>query len=411
MADKQIQTVRRDYAITPRTRPRGLWGQSWTVVLQPGYFFRTMPAMADTRSWLWAAILVLALTGISAVRQEALLNAPDLGTITPDFGGAPPGTDITGSGDIVSGGGGGGFEAGPGIPSDVGVPPTTPSGDTPDVTSTWTTALLTASGIILGWLVLAVLLSEVSLFNGHAPALGQNLQIAIWASIPLALMAALQLVFYAAGGKVGGSGVSGLLTDWEAYQSMSPFMRSLILSFTSRLTLFWLWSLILIYVGARMTLQGKWYASVIVVVAWAVVLVVAPVVAGTIKAPEVTEETALPGDLQTDFSISPDGEMPSDLTDPFGQPLQEGSIEVTPDVNPDGESTLEATAEGESTAEVTDENSESFEITTLAAPETNAQSQTTVKPTAAPASNSESSGNVEVVPAAPSVKPIIRPGG
>ena len=75
MSNKQIQPVRnRDYQITQRTRPRGLWGQVWMALLQPGYFFRTLPLMEDTRTWLWAAVLILALTGISAVRQDALLN-------------------------------------------------------------------------------------------------------------------------------------------------------------------------------------------------------------------------------------------------------------------------------------------------------------------------------------------------
>jgi hypothetical protein len=323
MADKQIQTIRnRDYQITPRTRPRGITGQVWTVVLQPVYFFRTMPLMADTRSWLWAAILVLTVSGVSAVRQEILLNEADNAAVSGDFGGVPPGVDVgvDNGGEVISGGGGGGFEvipSGGGVPGDVGVPPTTPTttGDTADVTTTWTTALLTASGIILGWVVLAILLSEVSLFNGRAPALGQNLQIAIWASIPLGLMAVLQLVFYAAGGKVGADGVSGVLSEWEAYKSMSPLAQSLILSFTSRLTLFWLWSLILIYVGARSTLQGKRFASVIVVVAWMIVLIVMPVVTGTIKPPETTTEAGIPGDLP----LSPDDEIPP------GRPIRSAS--------------------------------------------------------------------------------------
>jgi hypothetical protein len=220
-------------------------------------------------------------------------------------------------------------------------------------------------------------------------------------------MAALQLVFYAAGGKVGANGISGLLTDWEAYQTMSPFLRSLILSFASRLTFFWLWSLILIYVGARMTLQGKWYASVIVVIAWVVVLVVAPVVTGAIKAPEIIEESAVPGDVPTDFSISPDGSVPDGLSDPFGQQLNESSIETTPDVNSDAESTAEASLEAEGTGEAVVESGEgeNLEIVTEAAPETNIQEESIVRPTAAPQSNTDNSS--QAVP----VKPIVRPGG
>jgi hypothetical protein len=335
MADKQIQPVnRRDYQITPRTRPRGLWGQTWTVVLQPGYFFRTLPPMAATRSWLWAAIFILAITGISAVRQEALLNEAT-GALSPiNFGGPPPGTDL--GGDLGGISSGGGFEVAPvGVPGDSGIPPMgeTPAGGAADVTATWTTALVTAAGIIVGWFILMILLSEVSLFNGRLPILGHNFQIAIWASIPLALMAILQLVYYAAGGTVREDGISGLLTDWEAYQSMSPFVQSLILSLFSRLTLFWIWSLILIYVGARNALHGKRFASLLVVAAWAVVLVVLPVVTGAVKAPEASE-VVLP-ELITDPSLAPDGGMSPELSDPFGASSEGAFSEITPEAKGD----------------------------------------------------------------------------
>jgi hypothetical protein len=396
MADKQIQVRNRDYQITPRTRPRGITGQVWTVVLQPVYFFRTMPLMADTRSWLWAAILVLTVSGVSAVRQEILLNEAS-GVTAVDMGGVPPGVDVG------IPGGGGAFEVIPGgggdIPSDVGVPPAAPTtGGEADVTSTWTTALLTASSIILGWLVLSILLSEVSLFNGRAPMIGQNLQIAIWASIPLGLMAVLQLVFYAAGGEVGATGVSGVLAEWEAYKSMSPLVQSLILSFTSRLTLFWLWSLILIYVGARNTLQGKWFASAIVVVAWMLLLVVMPVVTGTIKAPEAAAENVIPGDP----SFSPDGEIPSGLTDPFGQPVDGNMIETTPEASSEGGLNTQASGDS-SEADVTPEvqsqtGGNAEEATAEVQPESSSEGQFStqtggvIEPTAPPSVNRPGGG-------------------
>jgi hypothetical protein len=312
MSDKQIQPVRnRDYQITQRSRPRGLWGQVWMALLQPGHFFRTLPLMEDTRTWLWAAVLILALTGISAVRQDQMLNGSG-GAPTVDFnnGGGGDLGSIPSKGEFqvspIDGGGGGGGE----IPFDPSVIPSTPgAATTSDVSTTWTTALLASAAIIIGWFVLTVILSEVTLFNGRAPSLGQNLQVAIWATIPFALMAVLQLIYFAAGGKPRADGLSGLLTEWNAYTSLPSFWQSVILSLTSRLTLFWLWSLVLIYIGARNALRGKRWASAIVVVVWAVLLVVVPVVSGTIKAPEdnvpdiLSPDTNLTGGSQ--FSDDP----------------------------------------------------------------------------------------------------------
>jgi hypothetical protein len=312
MSDKQIQPVRnRDYQITQRSRPRGLWGQVWMALLQPGYFFRTLPLMEDTRTWLWAAVLILALTGISAVRQDQMLNG-STGSAPPvnfnnggggDMGGLPGGGFPISP---VDGGGGGGGE----IPFDPGIPPSNPGAvSTADVSTTWTTALLASAAIVIGWFVLTVILSEVTLFNGRAPSLGQNLQVAIWATIPFALMAGLQLIYYAAGGQPRADGLSGLLSEWNAYTSLPDFWQSVILSLTSRLTLFWLWSLILIYIGARNALRGKRWASAIVVVVWAVLLVVVPVVTGTVKAPEdnvpdiLSPDSGIPG--TGDFSNDP----------------------------------------------------------------------------------------------------------
>jgi hypothetical protein len=351
MADKQIQPVRnRDYQITQRTRPRGLWGQVWMVVLQPGYFFRTLPLLEATRSWLWAAVLILALTGISAVRQAALLSGDaNAGAPPVDFG-APPDTSggDFGGGIAVSpaggfsvapidGGGGGGGE----FPLDGGVPPDIPTtGSSTDITTTWTTALLAGAAMVFGWFLLTVMLSEVTLFNGRAPSLGQNFQVAIWASVPFALMAALQLVFFAAGGQAGEAGMSGLLSDWVGYSALPHFWQSIILSLASRLTLFWLWSLILIYVGARHALHGKRWASALVVVIWAIFLVIVPVVTGAVKAPEQTQIEMLDG---SDLPALPDnieeifGNAGVDITN-----MGEGqSFEVIPH---DG-SLIEVTAE------------------------------------------------------------------
>jgi hypothetical protein len=333
MPENQIQPVRRDYAaLAQRSRPRGVVGQVWAGLLQPAAFYRTMPPLSDTRTWLWAAVLILALVSFSAVRQQALRNgSTDLssGFIPPvDTGGGIIGGDPFGGGGGIPLGGGGGVAL-----------PETPSGGG-NITGTWTTALITSAGIILGWLILSILLSEVTLFNGRAPRLGLNLQVAIWSSLPLALMAALQLIFFAAGGQPGGAGLSGLLDDWAWYNTQSEFVRNVIFSLASNTTIFWVWSLILIYVGGRNTLRGKHWAIALVVIAWVLIVVVAPVLIGQVRAPAapLPDELTLPEDGLGGDGLIPGFELPEGQEDTEG--LVPGGFEVI-DVTPGAEGVIE----------------------------------------------------------------------
>ncbi len=324
MSNRQIQPVRpRDYQLARQVRPRSLWGQLWTIALQPGYFFRTLPSPSDTRQWVWVAILILGLVGLSAVRQEAVQNAGTGSSASPIDFNSPPGTDI---------GGGNPFSNSPGsIPS--GIIPGASGTDTPtgastdDISATLTTALIAASHILLGWFILALLLSEIPLFNGQRPSFSQNLQIAIWTTVPLGIMAGIQVVYYAAGGGVGQAGLSGLLSAWKPYDTFSTFPKSITLSLAIRLTLFWLWSLILIYRGGRSALNGQRWSVMLVVVAWAIVLVITPVVTGTITAEpsaEVSSATSNTGDL-------PFGD--TGLVDPFAQNNQSANGTLPPELD------------------------------------------------------------------------------
>jgi len=284
MEEKQLQPRRaRDYALAQPVRQRGLWGQIWMALLQPGQFFSALPAIDQTRQWLWVALLILALIGISAVRQSAPPAAdPNAFQIPSDS--IQSGPNIFGGGDF-------------GVPEG-GVPPVGDGTDTTsNVSTTWTTALIAASSIIVGWFIQTLLLCEVSLLRGFSPRLGRNFQIAIWASLPLGVMAVVQLLYYTAGGTITGAGVSGLVTEMPGYANYSPYVQAIILSFATQLTLFWLWSLALIYVGARRALQGRWWSSLLVVIAWAVIIVVLPVLTGAIKVSEVNQQEEV--DLST----------------------------------------------------------------------------------------------------------------
>jgi hypothetical protein len=278
MNDKQLQPrPARNYSITQPVRQRGLVAQIWMALLQPGQFFRALPALDQTRQWLWVGLLILTLIGLSAVRQMAAPGA-DSNAFLPPADINQPDSNIFGGSDF-------------GIP-DAGIPPGgLPTSSTNNVSTTWTTALVAASGMVLGWFIQTVLLCEVSLLRGFSPRLGRNIQIAIWASLPLGVMAVLQLLYYTAGGSISGAGISGLVVDLPGYRDLSPHIQAIVLSFATQLTFFWLWSLALIYIGARRALQGRRWSSLLVVIAWTIILVVVPVLTGAVSIPEAESET------------------------------------------------------------------------------------------------------------------------
>lgn len=281
------------YTMERNGRSRSLISQITTVLLQPTYFFRTLPT---TSQWVWIALLILMLVGLSAVRQPQPETADTQSGINlemPPVMGEPGG--VAGPGGMIQ------------IDPRGGVPLPPEGGDTAapsqDISETTMTAMLAAGSIVLSWLIQAVILSEVTLLNGTAPRIGRNLQIAVWASVPLGLMAAFQLVYYAAGGQGGAMGLSLLLEDWTWYQAQSDFTKAVIYSFVSRTTLFWLWSLVLLYLGARHGLRGHSIAAQIAVLAIVIVVVMLPVLTGAVDVPQ------------------PEAEKPAQTTS-----VQEGSI-------------------------------------------------------------------------------------
>lgn len=310
MTNRQIQPVRsRDIQIIRQARPRSLWGQVWNVALQPNTFFLALPqAPSSSRQWFWVAVLILALNGFSAVRQADLASGGGGSTAAPVI--QQP-SDFSGQGG-VSGGGAiqpGGFP-GPSVPDLGAAPPTDSSGSTSDISSTWVTALISAVTILVGWFILALILCEVPLFNGVRPSFNTNLQIAIWTTVPLGIMAGLQVIYMAGGGRITADGVSGLLAQWKTYETLSPFMRSVLLSLTSRLTVFWVWSLVLIYIGGRNALNGKAWAVALVVVMWVLILVFVPVLTGAISAPTVANtDMPEPITLPSDGGVSPEATL------------------------------------------------------------------------------------------------------
>ena len=275
--EKQLRPRRRSFA--QPSRPRSFWSQLSMVLLQPGAFFRALPEIQQGRGWLWAAILILALAALSAVRQAEPAPAPDAGIpqIPMDMG----------SGAL------GGVIGEPGFaPPESFAPPPRSEASTPDVSATWTTAILAAGGLVVQWLFLAVFLAEVSLLTSRTPRFSLNLHVAIWAGVPLGLMAGLQLLFYAAGGAVGEPGLSGLVNELPGFEQASAFVQEAIRALASRFTVFWLWSLALLYIGARQALGGKRWAVVLVLAIWVAALVLVPAIVSTLTGGAETGQPA-----------------------------------------------------------------------------------------------------------------------
>ncbi|MBI5927768.1 MAG: YIP1 family protein [Chloroflexi bacterium] len=298
---RQVQTTEpRELQLTEHMTRRSLVSQVGMALMQPANFYRSLPASQYSRQWVWVGLLILGLVGFSAVRYDTL-KSDDTTAATDTSTPIDEGISVDGGK-----GGGGGIDFG-GIPSDAGGAPTTTTDTkaTPEeVTAKWSTALEAAGEVVLQWIVIAILLIEVSLLRGRKPRMGHNWQIAIYSSLPLALMAALQLAYYYAGGKIGQEGMSGLIDQWKGYADLSEFQKNVAYSLSTRLTLFWLWSLSLLYLGARYGLKGRAWSATLVVLIWAGVLVVGPVVAGWVEAPK-DETQAMPSDVPIDPSLQP----------------------------------------------------------------------------------------------------------
>lgn len=424
----EIEVV--DVPLPQRRRTRGLLSQISAVLLQPVYFFRTLPHLSETRQWLWAGLIILFLIGFSAVRYNVVSQAgatDETNTPPPiDFGGG-----LEGDGGIPIPGGdlGGGIDFG-GIPDPSagggGESPATPE---QNLSETLTIGFIAASEIVVNWLIISVLLIIVSLLRGRLPRFGHNFQIAIWATLPLAVMALLQVLFYAAGGTTGQPGLAGLLLDWEFYQQQSPLAQDIMYSLAIRLTVFWMWTLALLYFGARNALQGPRLGAMLIVVFWAAIVVLVPVATGAVAAPEAEESLTgdefptgegefFPPGVEIPEGEFPGGFPPSDFpgqfaTEEFGS--DEADNAQTDDFSIEGEGEMDGsllTEEGAPSSEVggegagedsilSPETTSEIEIESNTGGETNAQSgnaSVNVRPTAPPVEGENAGEPVEVRP-------------
>jgi hypothetical protein len=199
-----------------------------------------------------------------------------------------------------------------------------PSGVEYAASETWTLVILTAALTLVAWLVLTLLLALVSLFGGRRPRFGANLQIAIWSTVPFALMSVLGALYVASGGQVLSAGLTRLVWDQEAVQTAPDAVRLLIVALFANITVFGIWHLIVAAIGARVALRGRLWAIVIVLLLWVAVTTVAPVVLDRVPVPVEPTPEVVPGD---DFGGLP-GDMPGGGID--GAPIEGGGAVPAP---------------------------------------------------------------------------------
>ena len=277
--------------------PRGIIASISGVLLRPRDFFKGFSTAGQ--SWLLAALFMMALTGYSAVPRPLRSAAPS-GEVPIFEGSGIPGE----------------FP----LPPGEGIPPTEGGTSSPD--STWSVALAAIGNVVIGWGALATLLMVVPMFNGKAPDIGRNLQIVIWASAPLAVMKIIQLVFINNGGQLGATGMTGFLNDLPFYTGLAPQLQRFVHAFAGQITLFSLWSAVLVYLGARYALHGRRWIAAVVVILWVALVVI---IASFASYDHLLEAQAAAEQMPTleadefpldEFSaegLVPDGIMPSDI--------------------------------------------------------------------------------------------------
>ena len=121
-----------------------------------------------------------------------------------------------------------------------------------------------------------MLLCLVPMLRSYPPNIARSLQIAVWASLPLALMLGLRQFCFAAGGTGGSTGLSLILEQWDVYGTLPEVVKRVLAVFMSNLTLFGLWSLLLLYFGARYALNGRRWSVILVLLMWIAAATVVP---------------------------------------------------------------------------------------------------------------------------------------
>ncbi|HVU11853.1 MAG TPA: YIP1 family protein [Phototrophicaceae bacterium] len=266
----RVQRVSSPSAAPPIQPSGGIITQIARLIVQPKIFFEYMPA---SHQWLLIAILVLAVTGFTATTQiqSSTANANGGTNSTTQPSGFSlntlnqTSTNGTAQTNDASGTNRAQTQQFPNFAS-----------TTNTASNSFMNALLAASGVIVLWAGEACFLSLVCMLRGYAPKFGKAIQIAVWSSLPLAVMLALRYAYYANGGSGGALGLSLLLDNWSGYAALPDYARRVLAVFMSNLTLFWLWSIVLLYLGGRYALGGSTSMVLLIVALWIVASTLIP---------------------------------------------------------------------------------------------------------------------------------------
>ena len=124
------------------------------------------------------------------------------------------------------------------------------------VLTLWVPLVIAAAGILLGWLLRAALLHLSSMALGGRQSFGAVYRASAWASFPLLLGSAVQLLYaLVGGGMIAGAGLSGLLAAAPAADGVAQTAPSIPAILLSRVDLYTIWYVILL--GVAVAAAGK----------------------------------------------------------------------------------------------------------------------------------------------------------
>ena len=124
------------------------------------------------------------------------------------------------------------------------------------VLTLWVPLVIAAAGILLGWLLRAALLHLSSMALGGRQSFGAVYRASAWASFPLLLRSAVQLIYLLVGGRlIDGAGLSGLLAAPAAAGGVTQAVPSIPAILLSRVDFYTIWYVILL--GVAVAAAGK----------------------------------------------------------------------------------------------------------------------------------------------------------
>ena len=124
------------------------------------------------------------------------------------------------------------------------------------VLTLWVPLIIAAAGILFGWLLRAALLHVSSMALGGRQSFGAVYRTSAWASFPLLLGSAVQLIYLlVGGGMIAGAGLSGLLAAAPAADGVAPTAPSIPAILLSRVDFYTIWYVILL--GVAVAAAGK----------------------------------------------------------------------------------------------------------------------------------------------------------